>query len=215
MILLPITISFQEGQACIHPELELWHPALKEYFKEAPPLQCAQDENWVYVYNGTFRISKNAISTHGAITCDYSPQMRGHNDFAVVNGPTVYAIADGTPLQSDFFMVRCQAADGKVYKNLHSGIHFRQEFHDRHNIFKMPPQALGMNVLMFGIDSVSRMTWMRNLPKSHKHFTEKMKGMVLNGYNIVGDGTPQALLPILTGIKTIFFLGNEILHVKK
>ena len=58
---------------------------------------------------------------------------------------------------------------------------------------------MGVNVLMFGFDSVSRMTWMRNLPKSHRYLTQELGGMVLEGYNIVGDGTPQALLPILTG----------------
>lgn len=58
---------------------------------------------------------------------------------------------------------------------------------------------MGLNVLMFGFDSVSRMTWLRNLPKSHRYFTETLGGTVLEGYNIVGDGTPQALLPILTG----------------
>lgn len=86
---------------------------------------------------------------------------------------------------------------------------------------------------MFGIDSMSRMTWMRNLPKTYEYFTKHLEGIVLEGYNIVGmryvmvkmlenlnpvrrminrktvlpyrcfqitgDGTPQALLPILTG----------------
>ena len=70
----------------------------------------------------------------------------------------------------------------------------------RHNIFPLSDNAMGVNILMFGFDSVSRMTWMRNLPKSHAYLTQQLGGMVLEGYNIVGDGTPQALLPILTGI---------------
>ena len=67
------------------------------------------------------------------------------------------------------------------------------------NIFSLAENSMGVNVLMFGFDSVSRMTWMRNLPKTHKYYTQELGGMVLEGYNIVGDGTPQALLPILTG----------------
>ena len=64
----------------------------------------------------------------------------------------------------------------------------------------MPPSSLGYNVLMFGFDSVSRMSFIRQLPKSYEYML-KQGFIVLKGYNIVGDGTPQNLLPILTGKK--------------
>ena len=64
----------------------------------------------------------------------------------------------------------------------------------------LPKKALGYNVLMFGFDSVSRMSWIRMLPKSYEYMI-KLGFVTLKGYNIVGDGTPQALLPILTGLK--------------
>ena len=41
--------------------------------------------------------------------------------------------------------------------------------------------------------------WRTHLTESYKYFTETLKGVVLEGYNIVGDGTLQALLRILTG----------------
>lgn len=40
---------------------------------------------------------------------------------------------------------------------------------------------------------------MRKLPKTYEYLTKNLTGLVLKGYNIVGDGTPQALIPILTG----------------
>ena len=52
---------------------------------------------------------------------------------------------------------------------------------------------------MFGFDSVSRLTWIRNLPRSYDYLVNQLGATVLEGYNVVGDGTPQALLPILTG----------------
>jgi len=63
----------------------------------------------------------------------------------------------------------------------------------------LPDTALKLNIIMFGFDSVSRMTWMRNLPKSYEYLVNKLGAVVMKGYNVVGDGTPQALLPILTG----------------
>lgn len=68
---------------------------------------------------------------------------------------------------------------------------------------------------MFGFDSISRNTFIRKLPKSYKYLIEVLHADILKGYefvmkctfckwndfsyNIIGDGTPQALIPILTG----------------
>lgn len=64
-----------------------------------------------------------------------------------------------------------------------------------------PPSELPtyFNVLMFGFDSLSRNSFMRKLPKTYDYLTKELNTVVLKGYNIVGDGTPQALIPILTG----------------
>jgi len=40
---------------------------------------------------------------------------------------------------------------------------------------------------------------MRNLPQTYQYLVNELRATVLRGYNVVGDGTPQALLPILTG----------------
>jgi hypothetical protein len=70
-----------------------------------------------------------------------------------------------------------------------------------------------MNVYILSFDSLSQMSFRRNLPKTVKFLEEDMDFTVFNGncgihyfydsfytgYNIVGDGTPQAFIPILTG----------------
>lgn len=68
----------------------------------------------------------------------------------------------------------------------------------KHNWDNVPNTGLKLNVLMFGFDSLSRNTFIRKLPKTY-HFIKQLNALVLEGYNIVGDGTPQALIPILTG----------------
>ena len=40
---------------------------------------------------------------------------------------------------------------------------------------------LGYNVLMFGFDSVSRMTFMRFLPKSYSYLIKELGAIVLKG----------------------------------
>lgn len=64
---------------------------------------------------------------------------------------------------------------------------------------KVPHGSLKLNVVMFGFDSLSKNTFIRKLPKTYKYMKSQLRSLVLDGYNIIGDGTPQALIPILTG----------------
>lgn len=51
-----------------------------------------------------------------------------------------------------------------------------------------------MNVILLSYDSVSRASWLNILRKTNKFIFETMKFELLNGYNIIGDGTPGLLL---------------------
>ena len=59
--------------------------------------------------------------------------------------------------------------------------------------------GLGLNVMMLGVDSTSRMNFLRCMPKSYQFMKEKLGAIVLKGYNIVADATTGALIPMLTG----------------
>ena len=191
------------GQACLHPVLKVWPKSMKAHYAKVPwPLRCASaGPNWVFVVNGTFRISAQARMSHGRITCVYTPLLRLPDDVTVVEGAKLSDMRDGWPITSDFFKANCRASDGSVRDHLISGIAYKDQVHKRRPAPGQPdPAALPLNVLMFGFDSTSHMSWMRMLPRTHRYFTEALGGVVLDAYNIVGDGTPQALLPILTGL---------------
>ena len=57
----------------------------------------------------------------------------------------------------------------------------------------------GLSVLMMGFDSMSRMSWLRRMKSTQEYLVNRLGGIELEGYNIMGDGTPAALFPILTG----------------
>lgn len=73
---------------------------------------------------------------------------------------------------------------------------------DEDNI-KAEQKTPKLNVVIYGFDSLSRNSFIRKLPKSYEYLTNQLKGDVLQGYNIVGDGTPQALIPLLTGFNEL------------
>lgn len=60
----------------------------------------------------------------------------------------------------------------------------------------MPKNELPFNVIMYGFDSLSRNAFIRKLPNAYEYMTKELNADVLQLYNIVGDGTPQALIPV-------------------
>lgn len=85
------------------------------------------------------------------------------------------------------------------WRSVLAGVKYEPYVEKQHNWDNVPNTGLKLNVLMFGFDSLSRNTFIRKLPKTYHFIKERLDALVLEGYNIVGDGTPQALIPILTG----------------
>lgn len=78
------------------------------------------------------------------------------------------------------------------------GVRHDQDILDRIGWEHVPLDGLKLNVMIMGADSMSRLKMIRKLPKTYDKL-KKMGAIILEGYNIIGDGTPQALIPILTG----------------
>ncbi|KOB72244.1 Uncharacterized protein OBRU01_12570, partial [Operophtera brumata] len=104
------------------------------------------------------------------------------NDFAYTIGPPTVVLNEGvyTLTKSDHATVSCMGN----YK---------------HKTAPPPGRENSLDVLILGFDSASKNGFIRKMPKSYKFLTEELGATVMNGYNIVGDGTPAALFPILTG----------------
>lgn len=65
---------------------------------------------------------------------------------------------------------------------------------------KSPPSAPYYNVIVMGIDAISRLNFYRTMPKTLAYL--KQKGAIeLLGYNKVGDNTFPNLIPMLMGVK--------------
>lgn len=85
------------------------------------------------------------------------------------------------------------------WENRMAGIRMDTDILKRIGWEYVPADGLKLNVLMFGFDSLSRLMFMRKLPKTYDKLIS-LNAIVLEGYNIVGDGTLRALIPILTGV---------------
>ena len=178
-------------KTCLHPTFPLKHPTIGSSYVSAPAvLVCGKELNWIKVNNGTYSLSSHARKKHGLFTCRAREVIDGYKK------PREENVLDGAPIISDFFTIECTAEDNKTYKNIHSGISYKQNILGENNIEHKEQQ---LNVLMLGFDSTSHLDWLRNLPKSHNYFTKQLNGIIMNDYNIVGDATLRNLGPMLTG----------------
>ncbi|GFO49947.1 hypothetical protein PoB_007645200 [Plakobranchus ocellatus] len=91
--------------------------------------------------------------------------------------------------------VACLSSSELRYFNIHKGVARNATLMERARTKPLPDKALGgYDMFIFGFDSVSRMSWLRNLPKTGEYFVRGLAGIEIEDLNIVGDGTAQMRL---------------------
>ncbi|XP_025201411.1 uncharacterized protein LOC112598955 [Melanaphis sacchari] len=184
--------------ACPHPILDPFNPVMMSFLTKEEPLACDKEEDWVTVKGNIARITDKALKKYGDIQCKFTDVLRA-NDFSSSLGVVTTTHTEYNLETSDFFRVYCESENSKFsWESRMAGIRFDEDVINRAGWDQVPKNGLGLNVLILGLDSVSHMLMQRILPKVYSKL-KSMNARVLKGYNIVGDGTPQALIPILTG----------------
>ncbi|GJQ86031.1 hypothetical protein Trydic_g14975, partial [Trypoxylus dichotomus] len=189
---------YSASVACKQPNIPLNSPEIIEYIKDVAPINCNSTIDWVKCKNSECFIKEEIEMQKGKIRCSFTDILR-RDDFALNDGDTTNSDSYYKLEASDNVKVKCTSFDNTKWQSVLTGIRLNREIWDRSGWGYVPKNGLMLNVLMFGFDSLSRNTFIRKLPKSYDYLSNYLRGLVLQGYNIVGDGTPQALTPILTG----------------
>ncbi|CAG7727356.1 unnamed protein product, partial [Allacma fusca] len=187
------------GVACQHPTLSLSNPDINKFFEEVPPLECDKDDkDWIVSHKSIAQVTPLAKILHGPVKCQFTELLR-KDEYNTVTGRTTSIEQDEKYIftNTDYAEVTCSGKEGKTWKSYVAAP--RTNLQVRKKKPNPSTQHPPLNVLIWGQDSISRLMFIRKLPKTWKYITEELHPIVLKGYNIVGDGTPQALTPILTG----------------
>ena len=184
-------------QVCVVPKLDPWDKTMMRHMVHVPTPECGKERDWIMVNNGSAKLTEKALKEHGDISCKISYIQR-KNDYEITwSDEHVLKGHHQIKLQDDFFWAKCvSSADGVSHDNFYAGVSYKADLHEPS---LKSPSTLNLNVLVIGLDSVSHMTFIRKMRRSLEYFTSNLDALILNGYNIVGDGTPQAFIPILTG----------------
>ncbi|KAK9890548.1 hypothetical protein WA026_010624 [Henosepilachna vigintioctopunctata] len=182
---------------CKPPNLPVYSPELMKFILSVPPINCEEAGiDWVKCENYMCYIKDEARELYGNIQCSYTDILR-LDDYENYEGSTKFGDTYHL-MDSDVVKVSCISGKHK-WSNILTSVHKNHTVLEQSSWEKVPKNSLNLNVLMFGLDSLSRNLFIRKLPKTYQYLTKRLKGEVLEGYNIVGDGTPQALIPMLTG----------------
>lgn len=106
---------------------------------------------------------------------------------------------DNVTLNHDVVTVKCTNSNNKkqkVYENAHVAVTIKEDVQRKLENYDNTTKQL--SVLVVGIDSISRLNFIRALPNTYK-YVEDNEWVPLRGYNKMGDNTFPNVMAILTG----------------
>lgn len=180
--------NFVSSDQCMIPVLES-----TENVSQEPPKSCKIKENWGYIKDNVWHLSENLKQQVKTIECKYRPVYRV-DDFSANYGE-FNILADGQTLNDEVIEVECSVPKSRLkFSNLYVNLisKLNPSHAEKNEKLHEPDEndCTPMNVMMIGYDSVSRISWISRLKKTYEYMMNVMKFDLLNGYNIVGDGTP-------------------------
>ncbi|KAH8354146.1 hypothetical protein KR084_001690 [Drosophila pseudotakahashii] len=192
------------------PQCQMGHPNsfarnILQIYRKHHYIVCDESRDMITVnYNetdSTYRLHKNENST-----CCFKQILRaGEGTMA----DHKYKLLPCVEFQQDFLVptevtamityCRRPPYDKVSQKDAFSFVHPQKDF----IIDRDPTTDKRPNVLLWGIDSISRMTLELTMPKMYEYLNEE-RWFELQGYNKMGDNTFPNLMAVLTGFNKTF-----------
>ncbi|CAL7941598.1 unnamed protein product [Xylocopa violacea] len=206
--------------------MEPLDPSIRAFVKKEKFENCSSEPRFTSLSqdeNGSVVLSIDPAATmrHPGLECCWSAVFRAEKqpkkptksnniDLSIVVKQCKSFSGEATlPSNAQAVMISCNVKPeagkrrGKpIYENVHAPLDVNKvRDRLRRNVTQATETATlprKLSVLLLGIDSVSRLNFMRSVPNTERYLTET--GWVqLNGYNKMGDNTFPNLMAILTG----------------
>ncbi|PSN55945.1 hypothetical protein C0J52_00456 [Blattella germanica] len=196
--------SFQ----CIIPDYDPNDPSVKKYLKTSSIIKCGQPQGYLTYLDsdGYIHLNKTAFETSGLkesdYECAYAEIFRpNETDNEITLGvPQVFRESEKVRT-SAYVLVKCflRATGELVYETAHfyvpipSGNLFETTKRPNDGDIDRP------SVLIFGLDSMSRLNFIRQLPRTYSFLTGVLDSVVFTGMTKCGDNTFPNMMAFLSG----------------
>ncbi|GBL97170.1 hypothetical protein AVEN_144611-1 [Araneus ventricosus] len=198
-----------DTSGCQIPKLDPWDPSVAHLIELLTPLKCPGPPLFMRPSpDGSISLNETVLKEYYNMTadeliCNYHPINREHEDatnrrevsFTIGN---VTKLEFGVPLNEDYVGAGCKVRNKTTnFEQFFPLIRLKKEIEEERNA-RTPPKPQ-LNVILAGIDSVSKLNFLRHFRRTLSYLNEEMSPFEMNGYTKVGDNTFPNLVPLLTG----------------
>ena len=180
----------------------------EDYFRVMAPPDCHPEKTLIYVTEGdVVNVNMTALNasspTAEKIYCYHREIKRNPQDeFDYLKGDRVY-FTEKFHAKTEFERVRCRRKNAIIAEDSLAFVHLKADVEKRceHEAIKRKNKGISdvPSVVLLGLDSISRASFKRRMPKTRHYLTHTLGGIELTGYNKVDDNTVVNILPLLSG----------------
>ncbi|GAB1606920.1 uncharacterized protein LOC115222996 [Argonauta hians] len=198
--------------ACNIPNADPYDVSIKKYIHKTHWKPCPGGPSLTFQDDNMLRFNKSVLNRKykNLHICKIYPIVRVHTDDRHIKYlPEALQFKSDVNMSHEFIKVECYDKNKTIYTNFHAFVQ-KKEFlfkdkapngrqHNANTTSKnSKSNKFSMNVVLIGIDSVSRLNFIRQMPLT-RNFLLDHGALEMFGYNKVGDNTFPNMVPLLTG----------------
>ncbi|XP_064462767.1 uncharacterized protein LOC135373599 [Ornithodoros turicata] len=202
--------------SCTIPDIDPYDESIKRFYAKKDGRLCPDRTSFIQILNHSIPtiLEARLLDMHGLsrkeISCTYSEIYRAESvsvpdakPFYKSSEPLVFDL----PLTTEYGHIKCFTTGGRMFHEefvlvpiLKPTVEERLKRIEVNFKGALPR----LNILVLGMDAVSRINFNRHLPRSGKFVRDVLKGFEFFGYNKIGRDSFPNQTPLLTGLS-----GNE------
>lgn len=184
---------------CLLPDINPFDKSVMQYIWHPKPIECDPTPSLVFIDSKGVLQMNSSISykfNHASLECSYRIVKR-ISDNDVTFEPEV-KLEHPVYIPADSVNVKCFSKRTLVYDGVLFNVDFKNIMKNK-KFEKVSDENEMLNVLIFGMDSVSRLAAERKLTKTMHFIKNTLNGYVFKGYTSIGGNTYPNLIGSLTG----------------
>lgn len=196
--------------ACRIPEMDAFDKSILKFVSKEKGMVCNKGlpqliaSNLTSLYVVYSSLEAYGLKDEQEFSCCYKPFWRvepgpKETDHKISYGKECFNFNGSVNISEEFIRVTCRANETEFYKDFFSFVP------PKNTTETSTPKNL--NVLIIGIDSISRLNLLRQMPRTIEYVQQNLSAFEFLGYNKVADNTFPNLVPVLTGV-TVEELAN-------
>ncbi|CAL1536954.1 unnamed protein product [Lymnaea stagnalis] len=201
-----------DKMACVFPHVDPFDPVIMKFAENnEPPISCQEfPRELTFLEDGWLRINSSEVDMlygDGGVNCTYQEiTFHQENDReSVGEWSDSFSTDIELPKGTEFLRVQCFANVSYVvsrsyYALVPNRIHVEQSTRlllKKREAEYAPLETL--NVIMVGLDSISRNQFIRSMRQTHTYLTESLASYDMKMYTQLGKNTFPNILPLMTG----------------